>query len=312
LIRGEYGALSLLMTFSLAMPVTDTMAERLGYSAEDRLLIIHADDIGMSHSVNKATVDALNIGMVTCGSIMVPCPWFPEFAAYYREHPEIDIGVHLTLTSEWKHYRWGPVASKDKVPSLLDDEGFLWRSTEEFHQHAKAEEVEIELRAQIDRAIQFGMKPTHIDTHMGTVFVKPEFFEIYYRLGKEYGITPMLIKPTPEVKELLRQMQSELVDNLDGILGSGDMPYLDELVSAGSGDTYEEKKASYHNALRNLKPGVNQIIVHLGMDDDELKNITGSYMARYYDYKVFTDPETRKLIDDLNIKLIGWKDMSRK
>jgi predicted glycoside hydrolase/deacetylase ChbG (UPF0249 family) len=305
--------LSLLMTFSMAISASDgTMAEKIGYKANDKLLIIHADDIGMSHSVNIATSEAFKQDMVTCGSIMVPCPWFPEFAAYYRENPGLDVGIHLTTTSEWKYYRWGTVASKDKVPSLLDSEGFMWRSTEEFSKNAKAEEVEIELRAQIERALQFGIKPTHLDTHMGTVFAKSEFLEIYLRLGKEYNITPMLIKLTPDVIKRLKDMQSELADKINGMMSIFNMPYLDELVSAGSGETYEEKKASYHNALRNLKPGVNQIIVHLGMDDEELKHITNSYMSRYYDYKVFTDPETKKLIDELGIKLIGWKDMKVK
>jgi len=304
--------ISILMTFSMAISSPDmTMAEKLGYKPTDKLLIIHADDIGMCHSVNYATASAFKQGMVTCGSIMVPCPWFPEFAAYYRENPGLDVGIHLTTTSEWKYYRWGPVAPKDKVPSLLDSEGFLWRSTEEFRQHAKAEEVEIELKAQIERALQFGIKPTHLDTHMGTVFAKPEFLEIYLRLAKEYNITPMLIKLTPDVINRLKDMRSDLADKI-AEMNLSDMPYLDELVSAGAGQTYEEKKASYHNALRNLKPGVNQIIVHLGMDDEELKHVTNSYLARYYDYKVFTDPETKKLIDELGIKLIGWKDIKAK
>ncbi len=304
--------ISILMTFSMAISNSDmTMSENLGYKPTDKLLIIHADDIGMCHSVNYATISAFKSGIVTCGSIMVPCPWFPEFAAYYRENPDIDVGIHLTTTSEWKYYRWGPVAPKDKVPSLLDSEGFLWRSTEEFKQHAKPEEVEIELRAQIKRALQFGIKPTHLDTHMGTVFAKPEFLEIYLRLGKEYNITPMLIKMTPDIIKRLKDMKSDLADKIEG-MNFSDMPYLDELVSTGSGQTYEEVKASYYDALRNLKPGVNQIVVHLGMDDEELKHITNSYLHRYYDYKVFTDPETKSLIDELGIKLIGWKDMKVK
>jgi len=302
--------ISLLMTFSLAISGSNiTMAERIGYNSNDKLIIIHADDIGMSHSVNIATIEAFKAGIVTCGSVMVPCAWFPEFAAYYRENPGLDVGIHLTLTSEWKYYQWGTVASRDKVPSLVDENGFMWRSYEEFVQHAKPEEVEIEIRAQIEQALKFGIKPTHIDTHMGTVFAKPEFFEIYCRLGKEYNIIPMLIKPTPEIIERLKQMQSDLAGKVGDVMSKTDMPYLDELVSAGSGDIFEEKKASYYNAIQNLKPGVNQIIVHLGMDDEELKHITNSYMSRYYDYKIFTDPETKKLIDKKGVKLIGWKEM---
>ena len=145
----------------------------------EKLLIIHADDVGMCHSVNEATILALEGGIVTSGSIMVPCPWFLEIAEYCRENPEADLGIHITLTSEWKHYRWRPVSSINKVPGLIDEEGYLWHSEKDVAKHASPAEVEIEIRAQVQRAIDFGIKPTHIDTHMGTVYETPEFFAAY-------------------------------------------------------------------------------------------------------------------------------------
>jgi predicted glycoside hydrolase/deacetylase ChbG (UPF0249 family)/peroxiredoxin len=287
-----------------------TLAEKMGYGPNDRILIIHADDVGMSHSVNMATADAFKSGMVKCGSIMVPCPWFPEVAAYCRENPDADLGLHLTLTSEWKYYRWGPVAPKDRVPSLVDEEGFLWRSSEQVQKNAKPDEVELELRAQIERAIKFGIKPTHLDTHMGTVFVRPEFFMIYCKLGKEYNIPILLPKPTPELMEMVKS--SGFSENTFERIKELNFPLIDNLVtSVGPKETFEKSLESYHNALKNLKPGVNQIIVHLGMNDEELKGITNSYMTRYFDFKVFTDPETRKLLEELNIKLIGWKEIKK-
>lgn len=313
----------LMITLALSFAISangTTMTEKSDYdpapcdtiakAQSDKLLILHADDVGMSHSANLATIRAFEAGMVTCGSIMVPCPWFPEIAAYCREHLEADLGLHLTLTSEWKYYRWGPVASRDKVPSLLDEEGFLWRTTEQVRKHARPEEVEIELRAQIERALEFGVKPTHLDTHMGTVFVNPQFFETYCRLGQEYGIPPMLPKLTPEMMEQVREMGIDLPENAMELLRESGFPLIDKLVTdVGSGRTLEEKKASYYAALRELKPGVNQIILHLGMDDDEMRGIMNSHMARYNDYRIFTDPETRQLIDELGIKLMGWKSI---
>ena len=291
--------------------VTDAteMTRLLGYNDDTKLLIIHADDIGMCHSVNRASIEALNTGIVTSGSIMVPCPWFPEIAAYFRENPEVDLGLHLTLTSEWKYYRWRPVASPEQVPGLIDEEGYMWRKVAQVVKHATPKEVEIELRAQIERALEFGVQPTHIDSHMGTLFAKPEFLEIYVRLGKEYGLPPMLINPTPLVILLMKARGLALSDSLLDELRTSGLPILDVLNTGEKGDTYELRKAAYHKALRNLQPGVNQIIVHLSGDDAEIRHITSSWQRRHDEFRIFTDSDTRKLIEELGIELIGWREM---
>ncbi len=192
-----------LLVLALAVAVMaqrPNTAQQLGYGPNDKLLIIHADDVGMSHAVNVATIEAFKKGLVTSGSIMVPCPWFREIAAYARQHPELDFGLHLTLTSEWKHHRWGPVAPINQVPGLLDEEGFMWRSERQTAAKATAAEIETELRAQIERALAFGIKPTHLDTHMGTLYTRKDYFEVYKKLGKEYGIPVMVMRPNPELE----------------------------------------------------------------------------------------------------------------
>ena len=306
-VQGLFGFASI---WCFAMPASATdMLRRLGYGDDAKALIIHADDLGMSHAVNEASIGALENGIVTSGSIMVPCPWFPEIAAYCREHPELDVGLHLTLTSEWKYYRWRPVASLERVPGLIDEEGFLWRSVEQVAQHATPQEVETELRAQIERALQFGVKPTHIDSHMGTLFAKPEFFNVYVQLGREYGLPPMLINPTLPVRLMMRARGLSFSDaQLNGLQQSG-LPMLDVLNTGEKGDSYEARKAAYHHALRNLAPGVTQIIVHLSTDAPEIRHIMNWWQRRHDEFRIFTDAETRQLIDDLGIHLIGWREM---
>src|SRR5947207_12432855 len=146
-----------------------TIQERLGYPRDARLLVIHADDAGMAHSVNRATLEALEQGWITSASILVVCPWLPEVARWAKAHPDADLGIHLALNSEWTTYRWGPVTSKDQVPSLLDAQGYMPLDEDQVVKNAKVAEVERELRAQIDRARAFGINLTHLDTHMGTL-----------------------------------------------------------------------------------------------------------------------------------------------
>lgn len=166
---------------------------KLGHPEDTKLLILHADDAGLCHSVNRATISAFERGAITSASVMVPAPWFPEMAEFSRRNPQYDIGLHISLTSEWKLLRWRPVSPTDQVPSLVDPQGFLWgrlgpNSKALNSQHAQAEDVEKEIRAQIDRASAFGIRPTHMDSHQGIVFQNPEFYAAFRKLAVGYGI----------------------------------------------------------------------------------------------------------------------------
>ena len=288
----------------------DITLKRLVYPADAKLLIIHADDAGMSHSVNSATLDALQKGIVSSAAIMVPCPWFLEMAEFARQHPEMDLGLHLTLTSEWKHYRWRPVADPSKVPGLIDEEGYLWKSVENVVGHATTQEVELEIRAQIDRAIAFGINPTHIDSHMGTLFATSGFLRVYLKVALEYGIPPMMVDPAdPEVKKLLEERNISYSESTIQEIYATKVPLLNHLNTGEDGNSYEIRKAAYYRAIRDIKPGVNQIIVHLAGNDTEIQNITNAWQRRYDEFRIFTDPELKNLIDDLGIELIGWRKM---
>jgi hypothetical protein len=280
--------------------------------AEDpatRYLIIHGDDAGMSHSANRGTIDAMERGCVSSASIMVPCPWFLEIARYAKEHPERDFGIHLTLTCEWDNYRWGPVSSRDQVPSLLDAEGYFWGSTAEVARHARADEVRRELRAQIERAREFGVPLTHLDTHMGSVISRPDLLEIYVQLGLEYDLPvffmrqldPQLATAYPALAQAGQSMLAKLAER--------NLPLVDQMVQIYSRPEDKTRRQAYLDSLRGLPPGVSQLIVHCGYDDDELRAITSSAANRDEDRRVFSDPDVMAFIRQQGIQIITWKQL---
>ena len=286
---------------------------RIGHSDDaTRYLIIHADDAGMSHSVNLATIDAMENGVVSSASIMVPCAWFPEFAAYAKAHPNGDYGIHLTLNAEWKLYRWGPVAGKQRVPSLVDANGFLWDNVAQVAKHAKANEVEIELRSQIDRAIQFGVPLSHLDTHMGALVSRPDLLEIFVKLGIEYDLPVLFVHHFPEQLRKEYPVLGSHGPRLLKLLEEKNLPTLDSLLQFYGGDGHDERKSRYLEAIRDMPAGVHELIIHCGYDNEELKAITNSSARRDSDRRVFSDPQVRRLLSEWNIEVISWKELHKR
>lgn len=296
-----------LILTAMTLSIRSAPADETAQPPTARYLIIHGDDAGMSHSANIGTIDAMEKGIVSSASIMVPCPWLVEIAEYAKAHPERDFGIHLTLNCEWKRYRWGTVASRDRVPSLLDKDGYMWSSVEDVGKHAKAEEVEIELRAQIERAKQFGIPFTHLDTHMGSVLARPDLVKIYVQLGLEYDVPILflgkfneeLAKEWPALVEAGKQLLPKLRERR--------LPVLDQLAQFYGEQPGMTRREAYMQTLRQLPPGVSQLIIHCGYEDAELKAITGSAPQRDEDRRVFSDPEVIQLVKDLGIQVISWK-----
>jgi predicted glycoside hydrolase/deacetylase ChbG (UPF0249 family) len=247
-------------------------------------------------------------GIVTSTSILVPCPWFSEFAAYARKHPERDYGIHLTLTSEWELYRWGPVAPRDQVPSLVDKDGYLWRDNDPVDAHVKLNEAEIELRAQIERARQFGVPLSHLDTHMGTLLSRPDLLELYVNLALEYNLPIMFTRQATDPRmqlayPALRGRGQQLLDALD----RHHLPVLSSVLMLYQGGDHEARKRRYLSAFEILPPGVNEVIVHCGIANAELSAITTSALLRDSDRRLVTDPEVKANLDRLGITLTNWK-----
>ena len=298
--RRYLGVILLFFTLNL-WGQTKTIAERLGYASDAKLLIIHADDLAVAHSEDAASFDALDKRAVTSASIMIPCPWLSEVASYAIKHPDADLGLHLTLTSEWKTYRWGPVESKDKVPSLFDAAGYLWPETAPAAQALKADEVERELRAQVERAVAVGIHPTHLDSHMGVLFARPDLFAVYVKVAHEYKL-PFLAALAPDTPAAFR---SQL---------SGNDIVLDSVIVANPSVPAGDWSNFYTAAIRGLKPGLTEIIVHLGYDDRELQSVMvdhPDYGAawRQRDYNTMTSTQFQKTLEENHVILIKWKDL---
>jgi predicted glycoside hydrolase/deacetylase ChbG (UPF0249 family) len=287
---------------------TPTTAERMG-KRDAKLLMVHADDAGMCHSVNMATREALLSSSVQSSSIMMPCPWVSEIAETAREHPELDLGLHLTLTSEWKYYRWRPVAPPDKVKGLLDPEGYLWRDVRSVATHASPAEIETELRAQIERARQFGIRFTHVDTHMGTLYARPDYFEVYTKVAREAGVPCMLPRPTPEAAAELSEypITAAMLEQKerDGFV------LLDRLVTGVPGRNLEERRESYRRLLSELKPGVTKLIVHLSKDDTEIRAVTNAWEQRWSDFRFWTSDEARTLLREHNVQPVTYRELGK-
>jgi chitin disaccharide deacetylase len=279
------------------------IAERLGYPRDAKLLIIHADDLAVAHSEDAASFDALDHGAATSASIIVPGPWLTEVADYAKTHPDADLGLHLALTSEWKTYRWGPVESKDKVPSLFDSEGYLWPDTDFAVKHIKADEVEHEIRAQVARALAMGIHPTHLDSHMAVLFSRPDLFAVYVKVAHEYKL-PFLAVIDPDTPAALRSALSDKDIVLDSVA------IADPSVAATNWNAF------YLNLIKNLKPGVTELIVHLGHDDAEMQAIMVDHPDygsawRQRDYDAITSPEFKKALNDNHVIVIRWRDLKR-
>lgn len=297
----RWSSVSLVLLASTLPAQTKSIAERLGHPANSKLLILHADDLGAAHSVNVASFDALDKGAISSASVMIPTPWIAEVAVYAKTHPNADLGLHLTLNAEWETYKWGSVESKDKVPSLLDSAGVFPNETAPVAARARADEVERELRAQVDRALALGIRPTHLDSHMGALFTTPELIGTYIKVARAYRLPFLALRGDP-------RSPTPFLTDKDVV--------LDAVVIAGPEVPREQWKDFYLKAIAGLKPGLTEMIVHLGYDDAELRAVTVNHEPygsawRQRDYDVVMSPEFQKALQDNKVILVTWRDLQK-
>jgi predicted glycoside hydrolase/deacetylase ChbG (UPF0249 family) len=320
-----------------------TYAEKLGWPKGARVLILHVDDAGMSHDSDEGVETATSAGVSTSTSVMMPCPWVPEIVAYIKTHPQLDAGLHLTLTSEWEHYRWGPLAGKTNVPGLTDQQGDLYPTVEAVYLHATAEEVDKEIRAQLDRALRMGFKPTHLDSHMGTLFAKEAFLEKYLKLGIEKQIPVMFPggddnfyrseAKAAAIAELKRQGKYKdgmaipedpalakakaigqmlwknglpVLDDLHNSSYDWKMPDIDHKTDAEIQKWYTDH---YIESIGRLSPGLTMVIMHCTQPSPLFKFITSTGQQRKGDLLAMTDPRLKAFLQKNGFILTTWREV---
>ncbi len=285
------------------------IVKKLGYSATDRLVIIHTDDIGMCHASVQAFKDLWAFGTITSGAVMVPCPWFPAVAQMCRENPQMDMGVHATLNAEWENYRWGPVSTRDQASGLMDADGYFNQWHQAVYDNAKPEEVEKEVNAQIERALTAGIDVTHVDSHMGTI-MNPLFIQSYIHAAatrllpnmlprlEAIGVDMMSLKEQDQVAYLLVMQMIETVG----------VPMVDAILAMPL-----EHGDDHINVAKKLfdevPVGITHFILHPSINTPELRAIAPDWQARVANYDAFMSDELKTFIEQQDIKLIGYRQI---
>ncbi len=303
---------SIILLFFFAPGISEaqeTWAEKLGFPAGKKVVILHADDIGMCEEANLAAYEQLKNGEIQSAAAMVPCPAFKPLAIWAQEN-NYDVGLHLALTSEWKTYRWGTVATESKVPGLLDEDGKMWHTVRQVVGNASAAEVEEEIRAQIEASLALGFKPSHIDTHMGTLYGDNSFTEAYLKVAEEYQIPAMVIEiSTPEVVNRFRQAGYPITEELLEMIKNYSLPKLDFFTSVPPAEDYESKKEAFYQVIRELPNGLTEIIFHPSIYTERLKTITNSWQQRVWEAEMFADPEVKVFLESEGIIFTNWTDI---
>jgi predicted glycoside hydrolase/deacetylase ChbG (UPF0249 family) len=312
-----------LLTTSAVVAQTETYAEKLGFPKGKKVIILHVDDAGMSYESNVGTMNALDKGIANSTSVMMPCGWVPQFFTYLKQRPNTDAGVHLTLTSEWDTYRWSPLVGREKAPGLYDEQGAFWHSVAQVVEHASADEVEAEVRAQLARYRAFGLQPTHMDSHMGTLF-QPKFLSRYVKVAIDEkipilfpgGHASLIIKANnvpPAQQQLIAQVGKQLwdaglpvLDDLDGTSYGWNLP---EGISLTDENLRKHKTQKFMELLTSAQPGLTYIIMHCTAPTSTFDQISTSGPTRKGDMLAMMDPVLKAFIAKEGIIVTTWREL---
>jgi chitin disaccharide deacetylase len=285
--------------------------KKLGFSDNDRAVVIHTDDIGMCHASLQAFKDLWAFGTITSGAVMVPCPWFPSVAQMCRENPEIDMGVHATLNAEWGAYRWGPLSTRDQASGLLDADGYFHQWHQAVYDNARADSVEAEVNAQIERALAAGIDVTHVDSHMGTI-MSPLFIQSYIRAAASRQLPSMLPRLDAKGVDIMGISENErnAYEPIMHILLESGVLMLEGILSMPLDEPNPEVQMEIaKNLLGDLPVGITHFVLHPSIDTAELRSIAPDWESRVANYNMFMSDELKEFIESEDIKLIGYRQI---
>lgn len=291
----------------------------------DKYLIINADDFGMCRAGNLAVFDLLKSGGITSSTIMAPCGWAPEACKFAKENPQFAIGVHLTLTSEWSNYRWAPVSASN-TESLRDEDGYMFKESDEVEKNVDIDEVEAEIRAQIERLKKLGLTPSHLDNHMGSLYGietgRFELLNLVLDIAGEYGLpfrfpgtfTDDQLNNTMLDIKIDKNIIMALFEKITAYAKSRGVITPDYLIpgewTGPQKDSYENYREYIYELYKTFPEGVTETYIHPALECDELKGTSSVWERRVWEYKLFSDPKTKQHIESCGIKLINYRDLA--
>ena len=325
MVMKDFILLITLLFFLSSNSQVNNIAEKLGYDKDAKLLIIHADDIGVSHSVNLASFNGFKNNAINSGAIMMPTPWVKEVAKFHKDFPNYDLGLHLTITAEWKNYKWNGIMPANEISSLLNNENEFYDNTSDVNINANPEEVRKEIQAQIDYSKLIGLNPTHIDTHMGALAVNKDLWKVYIEVGHKNKLVSMVTKSRSlNLFDKTFPMPEYIVpvNDIYMLYPEADRNFIENAVGNKIANTlivndlylYKDWFNLYSSKIKSLTKGLNVFLLHLGYDNEELKAVTidhPEYGARWrqLDYEVFSSNEIKDKLKENNIKLVTWGEI---
>lgn len=289
-----------------------TWAERLGYPAGKRVVLLHANDLGIAYECNRPAQTALTDGVLNSASVVAPGPWFAEAASWAKANPGYDLGISLSFVSPSPAIKWGPVAPCQEVPSLMTIDGYLSQSVVQFHVRADAEQVRREAEAQIQRARASGLQPSHIHPHMGAMLGRPDLLRIYLELAEQYWIPAVMVDFTPDLIARFEAAGYPLNEEMLELVAQYRLPKIDDIKGVPEAGSYEEKRQAFFALFDELQPGITQIFFEASDDSPGMRRASQQWQQRAWEAQLLADPQVREFLEKQDVIFTNWREIMQR